>query len=246
MADAPERSGGPGRPDHARAFYGRRVGKQLKPAQSSAIEVHLDRLRVALDAPPPSPLTGLFDAPVSAVRVEIGFGGGEHLLQRARERPDVGFIGVEPFINGMAKLLRAIEHEPLPNLRVHDDDAVQVLNWLPDGSVDHVDLLYPDPWRKTRHHKRRFVGPANLDRITRVLRPGGTCHFASDWADYVNWTLAQVRAHGALKWRAGGPSDWREPFEGWPGTRYEAKALREGRVPAYLRFQKPGGDAPRG
>ena len=198
----------------------------------------LDRLRLDTAAPPPARLAALFDAPVERVRVEIGFGGGEHLLHRAREEPRTGFVGVEPFVNGMAKLLRDWVDDPLPNLRLYDDDAVRLLDWLPEASVDHLDLLYPDPWRKPRHHKRRFVGPGNLDRMARVLRPGGAFHFASDWPDYVNWTLAHVRAHPSFTWEARGPADWREPFEGWPGTRYEAKAVREGRTPAYLRFRR--------
>ena len=234
-------SGGAAEARGERGFFGRRVGKQLKPAQAAAIERHLDRLRIDLDAPPPEPLSTLFEARIESVRLEIGFGGGEHLLHRARENPSIGFIGVEPFINGMAKLLRVVENEPLANLRVHDDDAVRLLDWLPAGSISRIELLYPDPWRKARHHKRRFVNAANLDRIERALVPDGTFHFASDWADYVNWTLAQVRSHGRLSWLASRAADWRTPFEGWPGTRYEAKAKREGRVPAYLRFHKADG-----
>ena len=224
------------RGDPDRAFYGRRVGKPLKPAQAGAIESHLDALRLPLGVPPD--LDRLFGKPVDALRLEIGFGGGEHLAARAKESSTTGFIGVEPFVNGMAKFLRAHERDPLPNVRVHDDDAAQVLDWLPDASLDHVDLLYPDPWRKRRHHKRRFVGPRNLDRLARVLKPGASFHFASDWADYVNWTLAHLRSHPAFAWDAASPADWREPYEGWPGTRYEAKAIREGRVPAYLRFHR--------
>lgn len=180
--------------------------------------------------------------PVARVRMEIGFGGGEHLRYRMGEAPDTGFIGVEPFVNGMAKLLRDLDADASPRLRLHDEDAARVLDWLPAASLDHLDLLYPDPWRKLRHHKRRFVRPDNLDRMARALKPGATFHFASDWADYVSWTLAQVRAHAGFAWKADGSADWREPFEGWPGTRYEAKALREGRVPAYLRFRRLDSD----
>ena len=195
-------------------------------------------MRLDLDSPPPARLTELFPEPVERVRIEIGFGGGEHLLHRMGEEPTTGFIGVEPFVNGMAKLLRDWAPQPLPNLRLHDEDAARLLDWLPDGSVDRIDLLYPDPWRKLRHHKRRFVRPDNLDRLARVLKPGGAFHFASDWADYVNWTLAHTRAHPAFAWEAERAKDWREPFRGWPGTRYEAKAIREGRTPAYLRFRR--------
>ena len=226
------------RGDEDRAFYGRRIGKPLKPAQSKAIEAHLGALRLPLDEPAPADLATLFEAPVERVRLEIGFGGGEHLRARAEASPATGFIGVEPFVNGMAKLMRAQQRAPLANLRVHDDDAAELLDWLPEASLDHVDLLYPDPWPKARHHKRRFVVPRNLDRLARALRPGASFHFASDWADYVNWTLAHTRAHPAFAWEAASAADWREPFEDWPGTRYEAKAIREGRVPAYLRFRR--------
>ena len=195
----------------------------------------LDGLRVDLDAPAPADLATLFDAPVDRFSLEIGFGGGEHLLHRAREAPGTGHLGVEPFVNGMAKLLRDWTEEPLPNLRLHDEDATRLLDWLPDASIDHVDLLYPDPWRKQRHHKRRFVGPANLDRLARVLKSGGTFHFTSDWAPYVEWTLKHVGAHQAF---AEEPRDRATPYEGWPGTRYEAKAIREGRTPAYLRYHR--------
>ena len=198
----------------------------------------LDDLRLDLDRPAPGDVGGLFSAPVERIRMEIGFGGGEHLAHRMTEEPATGFIGVEPFVNGMAKLLRDLADEPPRNLRLYDEDAVFVLDWLPDGSVDHLDLLYPDPWRKLRHHKRRFVRPDNLDRMARVLKPGAAFRFASDWPDYVNWVLAQVRAHPAFTWEAASAVDWREPFEGWRGTRYEAKAIREGRTPAYLRFRR--------
>ena len=147
--------------------------------------------------------------------------------------PRAGFIGVEPFVNGMAKLMARLAEEPRDNLRVYGDDATRLLDWLPDASLAGIDLFYPDPWPKKRHWKRRFVGRANLDRFARVLRPGGEFRFASD---IVNWTLLACRAHPAFAWKAASAQDWRDPYPGWPGTRYEAKALREGRTPAYLTF----------
>ena len=202
----------------------------------------LDRLRVDLDASAPADLAALFDAPVERFSLEIGFGGGEHLLHRASGAPRTGHLGVEPFVNGMASLLRHWVDDPLPNLRLYDDDAVRLIDWLPDASLDHVDLLYPDPWRKRAHHKRRFVGPANLDRLARVLKPGATFHFASDWAPYVEWTLKHVAAHPLFAEER--PDDRAMPYEGWPGTRYEAKAIREGRTPAYLRYRRLDSVAP--
>ncbi len=192
--------------------------------------------RLDLTTAPPADLRRLFSAEVSAVRLEIGFGGGEHLLHRATDTPSTGFIGVEPFVNGMAKMMKALDEHPLDNLRVFDDDAVRLLDWLPPACLDGIDLFYPDPWPKRKHWKRRFVGPANLDRFARVLKRGAKFRFASDIDGYVNWTLLACRAHGAYEWQAGRASDWREPYAGWPGTRYEAKAVREGRRPAYLTF----------
>lgn len=190
------------------------------------------------DEPAPGDLRALFPVPVEAVRLEIGFGGGEHLRSEAARFPQIGFIGVEPFVNGMAKMAAALAARPLANLRLFDADATLLLDWLPDASLSRIDLLYPDPWPKRRHWKRRFVGARNLDRMARVLAPGGEFRFASDIADYVNWTLLHIRAHPAFAWEAREADDWRKPWEGWPGTRYEAKALRERRAPAYLRFHR--------
>lgn len=218
------------------AFFGRRKGRPLREQQAVARETGLARYGLDLQ-PAPVDLTSLFESPVEAVRLEIGFGGGEHLLHRARENPGVGFIGVEPFINGMSKLLAALAREPLGNIRVYDQDAIHVLDWLPLGRLAEVDLFYPDPWPKKKHWKRRFVSRANLDRTARVLKPGGLFRFASDIDSYVNWTLLHCRSHKAFDWQATSAADWNTPYDGWPGTRYEAKALREGRRPAYLTFK---------
>lgn len=217
-------------------FFGRRHGKTIRPLQAAALESGLGAYGLDLSAQAPADLRTLFTADVSTVRLEIGFGGGEHLLHRAMEAPATGFIGVEPFVNGMAKLMMAVREKPLANLRVHNDDATRLLDWLPQSSLDGIDLLYPDPWPKKKHWKRRFVSPLNLDRFARVLKPGGKFRFASDIDTYVNWTLLHCRAHGAFLWQAQDAADWHRPYEGWPGTRYEAKAIREGRRPAYLTF----------
>ena len=222
------------------AFFGRRRGKTLRPAQAAALRRLLPRYRLDPASAPPTDARTLFAAPVNAVCLEIGFGGGEHLAAEARRHPRTGFIGVEPFVNGMAKLMAELEAAPPENIRVYDDDATRLLDWLPAGSLDRIDLLYPDPWPKKRHWKRRFVGPANLDRMARVLKPGGSFRFASDIDGYVNWTLLNLIAHPAFHWPAASAADWRDPYEGWPGTRYEAKALREGRRPAYLTFLRKG------
>ncbi|MGN6548553.1 MAG: tRNA (guanine(46)-N(7))-methyltransferase TrmB [Pararhizobium sp.] len=225
------------------AFFGRRRGKTLRKLQAGRMARLLPELRLDLGRPAPDDLARLFPVPVGGVRLEIGFGGGEHLLHRAGESPATGFIGVEPFVNSMAKLVSALEAAPHPHIRLYDDDAAALLDWRPARSIEAIDLLYPDPWPKRRHWKRRFVSEANLDRFARVIRPGGLFRFASDIESYVNWTLLHVARHGAFEWRAETAADWTTPYPGWPGTRYEAKALREGRRPAYLTFaRRPLGD----
>ena len=156
----------------------------------------------------------------------------------------MNFIGVEPFINGLAKMLGKIEDDALTNVRLYNDDATQLLDWLPDACLDRIDLLYPDPWPKRRHWKRRFVNRANLDRFWRVLKPGGRFRFASDIDTYVNWTLLRVSEQGKFAWTATSSKDWNTPWQGWLRTRYEAKAVREGRTPCYLVFEKsPSSDS---
>jgi tRNA (guanine-N7-)-methyltransferase len=225
------------RPSRAtEAFFGRRRGKAIRPQQAAALESGFGTYRLDLTAEPPAQMRSLFEADVCAIHLEIGFGGGEHLLHRATAAPETGFVGVEPFVNGMAKLMMAVRKRPLANLRVYDDDATRLLDWLPQASLDGIDLLYPDPWPKKKHWKRRFVSPVNLDRFARVLKSGGKFRFASDIDSYVNWTLLHCRAHDGFAWQAEDAADWHRPYEGWPGTRYEAKAVREGRRPAYLTF----------
>jgi tRNA (guanine-N7-)-methyltransferase len=225
------------RPSRAtEAFFGRRHGKTIRPQQAAALELGLARYGLDLTSPAPADLRTLFPAPVSTVRLEIGFGGGEHLHHIASSQPQTGFIGVEPFVNGMARLMTSLNEAPLANLRVYDDDATRLLDWLPEASLSGIDLLYPDPWPKKKHWKRRFVNAANLDRFARVMAKGAQFRFASDIDTYVNWTLLHCRAHPSFEWEAGDAADWHRPYEGWVRTRYEAKAVREGRRPAYLTF----------
>ncbi|AMM85098.1 tRNA (guanine(46)-N(7))-methyltransferase TrmB [Martelella sp. AD-3] len=221
-----------------KAFFGRRKGKPLRDRQARNLAEVLPALAIDPSGPSPDDLRSLFAAEVNTLRLEIGFGGGEHLLHRVREEPATGFIGIEPFVNSMAKLLGQVEGAEPDNLRLYDDDAVAVLDWLPAASLDQIDLLYPDPWPKRRHWKRRFVSQVNLDRFHRVLKPGGRFCFASDIDSYINWTLLHCRRHGGFSWQARTSADWLTPYENWPGTRYEAKARREGRSSAYLTFLK--------
>lgn len=219
------------------SFYGRRKGRPLKAGQQQAVETVLPKLLIDLAKEAPRPLAALFDVPVETVRLEIGFGGGEHLLHAARNNPGVGFIGVEPFESGLAKAVTAIAREGLRNIRLYDQDAALVLDWLPEDSIARIDLLFPDPWPKKRHWKRRFVNEANLDRIERVLQPGGVFRFATDVESYAEWTREAVASHGKLT-PTGEPET--EPWGDWPGTRYEAKAARAGRSARYFGFRKSG------
>lgn len=220
------------------AFFGRRKGKPLRALQATHLETILPQLKLDLTAPAPADVRALFPGAPERLRMEIGFGGGEHLIHRAVEQPQTGFIGVEPFVNSMAKLVGSIEEKGAANIRLYDDDATQVLDWLPPAQINQIDLLYPDPWPKRKHWKRRFVSSVNLDRIARVLKPGGHFCFASDIDTYVNWTLQHCRDHAAFEWTAENASDWLIPYAGWPSTRYEAKARREGRKSAYLTFRR--------
>jgi tRNA (guanine-N7-)-methyltransferase len=221
-----------------RAFFGRRKGHKLRPQQAALFDTLLPRLTLDLDAPAPGDITSLFPHRVDAVRLEIGFGGGEHLIAEAQQHPQTGFIGVEPFVNGMAKALAAIAAHGLTNIRLHFGDAIFLLAWLPDDALTRVDLIYPDPWPKRRHWKRRFVQDATLAQIARVLRPGGEFRFASDIPDYAAWTLQHGLRAPRLEWTAERADDWRQPWPGFTSTRYEGKAKRAGRTPCYLIFRR--------
>ena len=220
------------------AFFGRRKGHPLRSRQAGLFETLLPRLALDLARPAPADLAALYPAPVSAVRLEIGFGGGEHLIGQAETHPGTGFVGCEPFVNGMAKALAAIDARRLANIRLHHGDATDLLAWLPAGALARVDLLYPDPWPKRRHWKRRFVQDESVAAIARALRPGGEFRFASDIPDYVAWTLVRVLRQPAFDWTAERADDWRRPWEGFTRTRSEAKAVREGRTPCYLMFRR--------
>lgn len=220
-----------------RAFFGRRKGHSLRAQQAQLFEELLPQLALDLARPAPA-LRALFPHEVGAVRLEIGFGGAEHLIAQAAAAPTTGFIGVEPFVNGMAKALAAIRAANLRNIRLHFGDAADLLAWLPEGQLSGIDLLYPDPWPKRRHWKRRFVQARRLDDLARVLGVGGEFRFATDWADYAGWTLALTARSPAFEWTAERADHWRQPWPGFVRTRYEAKAVREGRTPCYLVFRR--------
>lgn len=226
-----------------RNFYGRLKGKTLRDSQKVYIEEDLATLSpgpVDWEVNPerrPLDLNTMFDG--KPVWLEIGFGGGEHLVHQAALNPDVGIIGAEPYINGVAMLLGKIRQAGVNNLKVHPGDVRDLFDVLPDQSLDRAFLLYPDPWPKKRHHRRRFVTPEHLEPLAAKLKPGAIFRVATDIPDYVRQTLEQVPGHG-FEWLAEGPQDWREPWGDWISTRYEQKALREDRMPHYLTFRRNG------
>ncbi|MGH6865893.1 MAG: tRNA (guanine(46)-N(7))-methyltransferase TrmB [Methyloceanibacter sp.] len=218
--------------------YGRRKGKRLSPRKERLLMELLPRLRLDLGRPAPRDLTSLFPAPVKQVWLEIGFGSGEHLLGQAEAHRDVGFIGCEPFVNGVASLLGVIETKGVEALRLHDGDARDVLSWLPAASIGRAFVLFPDPWPKKRQSKRRLVAPETVKALARVMKPGGEFRFASDNGEYASQALLVIKRSGAFRWLAECADDWRERPTDWPETRYARKALSEGREPIYLRWRR--------
>src|ERR1700685_2878626 len=217
-----------------RAFFGRRKGHKLRPHQARLIETLLPRLAIDLNRPAPAELGPMFPIPVDNIQLEVGVGGGEYLIAQAQERPRTGFIGIEPFVNGMAKALAAIEGGNLQNIRLHFDDAVNLMAWLPLSSLARIDLIHPDPWPKRRHWKRRFVQDATVAGLARVLKAGGEFRFVSDIDDYCAWTLTHLLRAPEFVWTAERAPDWRTPWADYTMTRYGRKAEREGRRAAYL------------
>ena len=228
---------GPDSPTTARAFFGRRKGHALRPRQAALFDTLLPQLALDLGRATPQDLRALFEG-ADDVRLEIGFGGGEHLAAEAERQPRIGFIGCEPFVNGMAKALSLIKERKLGNIRLHHGDAAELIAWLPRASLSRVDLIYPDPWPKRRHWKRRFVQDASVDELARIIRPGGEFRFVTDIPDYVAWTLLRLIRSPDFIWTAERANDWRRPWPDFASTRYEAKAKREGRMPCYLLFQR--------
>ncbi len=223
---------------NVRAFFGRRKGHKLRPRRAQLFETLLPRLALELNTPAPAELASLFVEPVMAVCLEIGFGGGEAMLAEAKAHRHVGFIGVEPFVNGMAKALAGIQAEGLLNIRLHCDDALGLIAWLPDASLTRIDLIHPDPWPKRRHRKRRFVQDETIGQLARILRPGGEFRFVTDIADYAAWTLQRLLRNPNFEWAAQCAEDWRNPWPGFTGTRYHAKAASEQRSSCFLIFRR--------
>ncbi len=218
-------------------LYGRLQDKPLKPRQAQLMETLLPKLAI------PDPEVGRLNLKAlfpqaEEVWLEVGFGGGEHLAWQAAHNPAVGIIGAEPFLNGVAKALVQIDDQGLQNARIHHGDVRPLIEALPDGALTRLFVLHPDPWPKRRHQKRRMISPWFFGEAARLLRPGGELRVASDIPDYIRWTLMHWQRAGGFEWTAECAADWTDRPADWPQTRYEAKALREGRRPAYLIFRR--------
>ena len=225
-----------GDPTTLNRLYGRSMGHKLRPAQQELIDTLLPQIAVPEDGEITSQRLFGDDRPL---HFEIGFGSGEHLAFRADLLPDHGFIGAEPFVNGVATALGHVRDGHLANVRIHGNDALDVLRRLPDGSLTFVYLLHPDPWPKARHAKRRMVSDGPLALIAAKLKSGGEVRIATDHPVYLEWTLVVMQRHrDDFAWLAEIPSDFLEPPSGWPETRYGAKSRREGRRPFYLRYSR--------
>jgi tRNA (guanine-N7-)-methyltransferase len=220
-----------------RAFFGRRSGKRLHKGQDQLFRDLLPSLEIRLEAAALD-LATLFPGK-ARFALEIGYGGGEHLARQALRFPETGFLGCEVFSGGIAKMVEAIDADAIGNIRLYTDDALKLLLKLGNATLDEAFLIYPDPWPKTRHHKRRFVSATTLGELARVLKPGARFNFATDIEDYANWTLAHVLRQPAFRFRPAGAGSWHVPFPEWQPTRYEQKARAEGRVPSfYFSFER--------
>jgi tRNA (guanine-N7-)-methyltransferase len=209
--------------------FGRIKGRPLKPRQAALIETLLPKIAVLAEGP--------VIPPEGKAVLEIGFGAGEHLVGQAAAHPDTAFVGVEPFLNGVGACLAQIDDAGLSNVRLHQGDAREIVVRVPDGRLSRVYILFPDPWPKTRHWKRRIIQPAFIAELARVLEPGGEVRFATDWAHYAAWTLERFAKEPCFTWLAECAADWRAPWEGHVATRYQQKMLGDC-TPVWLRFAR--------
>jgi tRNA (guanine-N7-)-methyltransferase len=223
---------------HRELFYGRRRGRPLRAGQRQRQSTLLPSLSFALPESGGLDPARLFPEPRREIWLEIGFGGGEHLAAQAEQHPEIGLIGCEVFENGVAKLLGEIERRGLANVRIFANDARPLLSVLTSRSIGRVFILFPDPWPKARHHKRRLVTPATLDRLAEIMTDGAELRLATDDPGYLAWMLEHATNHPDFLWTARRPVDWRNRPDDWPATRYEGKARKAGRVPAFLRFTR--------
>jgi tRNA (guanine-N7-)-methyltransferase len=220
-------------------WYGRRGGHRLRKGRRDRLERLLPALRLTLpESDGTVDLAAAFGVPPKDVWLEVGFGAGEHLAAQAGAHPETAMVGCEPYVTGVASLLSIIESEGLTNIRIFDDDARRLLGSLPEASIGRVFVLFPDPWPKSRHHKRRFIAPQTLDALARVMKDGAELRFATDHMGYVRWTLDHVLRNPAFAWLARRPTDWRRrPSDGFE-TRYERKAAGQDLASVHLGFRR--------
>lgn len=221
--------------------FGRRRARKLSPRQTSLLNDGLRQYALDLSTPPPEPLTDLFQE-AREIWLEIGFGGGEHLLWQAQQNANVGFLACEPFIDGVVKVIDGAVTQGLVNIRIHADDARDVIDWMPVASISRTFVLFPDPWPKKRHVKRRLIDPNFIGQLGRIMRPKGELRLATDIPDYARGMLVAVRKERSFRWLAREAGHWRKRPPDWPETRYEQKALREGRKRYFLTFVRQGLD----
>ena len=221
-------------------LFGRRRGKPLRQGRRATLERLLPQLQIELDKFASQSIDPrlLFDRHIESVWLEIGFGAGEHLAALAKSNPQTGFIGCEPFMNGVARLLTDIDQQGLDNIRIVMDDASLLLDNLKCASIGAAFLLFPDPWPKRRHKKRRFIIPKNIAEIARVLGDGAQWRMATDNMDYCRWMLDHMTTAAEFQWLARRPGDWRIRPDNWPSTRYERKGIDKGCPPVFLTFQR--------
>lgn len=219
-------------------FYGRRRGRKLKGGRGDALEETLPLVKISLPEKPGEQLDpcSLFPFPIREVWLEVGFGTGEHMAELARTNPDIGFIGCEPFLNGVSALLMKVEEWGLKNVRVWPDDARLLLDVLKPASIGRCFILHPDPWPKTKHHRRRFIQTETLDIIDKIMAPGAELRLATDDVELAGWMLEKTWTHPGFDWLAREAKDWRDRPADWPQTRYEEKGKQAARPPIYLRF----------
>lgn len=219
-------------------FYGRTKGRPLRTTNQRLMEDLWPDIQINLPENSSLDLATLFLNSPTQIALEIGFGGGEHLAHQASLNPDMGFIGCEPFLNGVANLLQHVEKNSLKNIRIFKGDARVFLDALPSASLDHVFLLFPDPWPKARHNKRRFISPENLVKLARVLKPGGILQLATDHVDYFEWMVDHLEKCLDFKWLNPNSGEWGQEPHIWTQTRYQKKALTEGREARFLRYER--------
>jgi tRNA (guanine-N7-)-methyltransferase len=218
-------------------LYGRRAGHKLRVAQAELVEDLLPQLAVPEGPLDAHVLFGDAEGSGRPLELEIGFGAGEHLAGQAAMRPRTGFIGCEPFLNGMVGALGHVRDTGLSNVRLHMGDALDVLNRLPDASLDRAYLLHPDPWPKARHAKRRFMNAGPIEMVARKLKPGGEFRFGTDHPVYVAHAMMVMQQQaGLFDWQVSGAADFLTRPADWPETRYERKARRLGHEVWYFRY----------